>query len=296
LGDGGVEAYAAKAREGWEQLPNLGPGDAKQSSYGRQRVAHIMETLARRSGNTEAFVGVLSKDLSTSSRFATIVEAYQLAGDDDKAREWAERGFQFHPDLFANRLPNQLISIYRDNDRHSEALDILWRRFEARPGLAYLQPIKDYVEPLQDWRAWHDRAFALMRKQVDAPARTQPHATTRAELIRVLLWDGDGEAAWTEANKGDRLSVDLWLSVAEAREATRPDDSIGVYRRIMNQLVENTSNGDYRLPVDLLRKMRRLFRVLGQDHAFEVEVDRLRHEFKRKRNFMKDLDAIAKER
>jgi len=296
LGEAGIDAYIAKAKEAWEQLPPLNPGDAGMSTYGRQRVVRIMESLARRTGDVETYVGVLSKDLSTSYRFSTIVEAYQLAGDDAKAREWGERGFQFYPDLFANRLPDQLVSIYRDCNQHSEALDILWQRFEARPGLAYLQPIKDYTEPLQDWRAWHDRAFALMRKQVDAPVGTHVHTTTRAELILVFLWDGDAEAAWVEANIGDRLPFELWINVGGAREETHPEDSIGVYRRVMNQLVENTSNGDYQLPIDLLRKMRRLFRVLDQDRAFEMEIDRLRHEFKRKRNFMRDLDVIVKER
>jgi uncharacterized Zn finger protein len=135
-----------------------------------------------------------------------------------------------------------------------------------------------------------------MSSQAERQGSQELGAAVRTEFVRVLLWDGDAEAAWVEANKGVNLPDEVWLSVAGAREETHPDDSIAVYRRITNSLVDRTSNGNYDVPVSVVRKMRDLLKKRGRDTDFEAEVLRLRLEFKRKRNFMHDLDAVVRGR
>lgn len=292
IGDQGIEGYASRAKEEWDKLQPANPGDTIDRPDYRRRVERIMEAFVRRSDDVETLVSFFSKNLSKEYSYVAIIEAYQEAGNTDKALEWAERGFSVFPEIHSGKISDQLVSLYRERGRHTDALAILWKRFEETPSLHYIQPLEEYTSSIDEWPIWKDRAFSLLRSKAEIKQKHWPFNSGRPELIRALLWDGDIESAWIEANKGDDIPDNIWLSVASAREETHYKDSIAVYRRIMYKHIAAISNGNYDYPAGLLRKIRELMKAHDRENDFGNEIKNLRQEFKRKRNFMRDLDAI----
>lgn len=291
LGEEGVEAYSGKAKKEWDKLPELKPGDNDKNPDKRWRLTKIMKLLARRSGDINELIAVLRKDLSSSNNYYNIVEACQLAGEDEKALEWAERGIQSFPNLNGSRIPDILITLYHDQGRHSDVMNLIWRRFESAPSLHFLKPLKEYSVDNEEWLEWCDRAFAHARNIL---LGRRSYSFTRSELVRMLLWDNKVEEAWIEANKDDNLPVEVWLNVADARADTNPDEAIVVYRKIVNRMLSTVRNGKYDNIIPIVCTIRDLYKRVGRDNDLETEIDRLRQTYKSKRKFISELDRINK--
>src|SRR5262245_12851505 len=64
LGRKGLAVYRTLAEAEWARVPTLGPGQRNSEEYSKRfRITHIMETLARRTGDVEAVVVVMKRDL-----------------------------------------------------------------------------------------------------------------------------------------------------------------------------------------------------------------------------------------
>ena len=99
LGERGLATYRRRAEAAWARVPQTRPGEKDPEEYGRTyRIKHIMETLARQSGDVEALVAVKARDLSNAYTFLQIAEIYREARQADKALDWAERGIKAFPD------------------------------------------------------------------------------------------------------------------------------------------------------------------------------------------------------
>ena len=83
--------------------------------------------------------------------------------------------------------------------------------------------------------------------------------------------------------------------MAEAREPTHPDDSIDIYRNVLVATVEATSNGRYDGAVNLVRKIGSVLGRMERSSQFLSEINQLRIVFKRKRNFVVELDRMERE-
>ncbi len=114
----------------------MGEGEARGSrkadageSHARFGITHIMETLARQSGELSKLVEVLSRDLSDEYHFLQIAEECKKARRDDLAVQWAEKGvgaFPHHTDV---RLREFLAQEYHTLGRHDEAMALMWAAF-----------------------------------------------------------------------------------------------------------------------------------------------------------------------
>ena len=102
------------------------------------------------------------------------------------------------------------------------------------------------------------------------------------------------DAAWTAANQGN-CERDLLITLAGKLEATRPDHAIGLYRRVVPSIVEQTGNAAYEEAIGLVRKVGRLMKAPKQSRQFGDYLSELRVQFKPKRNFIKLLDAVVRQ-
>jgi uncharacterized Zn finger protein len=82
------------------------------------------------------------------------------------------------------------------------------------------------------------------------------------------------------------------MKLAALREQDHPQDALSIYRERIAPLVEMTNNAAYEQAVELLCKIRKTLDRLGREAEFDDYLVALRVEFKRKRNFIKLLDAI----
>jgi len=297
LGDTGLARYRELAEEAWAEVPKLAPGEDSRERYrSRFRITRIMQALAQHSGNLADLIAVEERDLSIGYRFLQIAELCREHGENDAALEWAERGMAAFVEDPDPRLRAFLIEEYRRRGRSADALNHSVQAFSARPTLESYRALATDATALGDWEERRRWALSLLgRPEPDAPgAMRHPSLRGRgcSELVRVLIWEGDADAAWQAANEGG-CTPDLWLKLADLRRTEHPEDAIGVYRRHVEDVIAGKDKRAYAEAVRLIDEtMRALYAESGQPDDFDAYVEEVRTAHKPKRNLMKLMAAL----
>ncbi|MBI5490515.1 MAG: hypothetical protein HY905_24485 [Deltaproteobacteria bacterium] len=164
LGRKGLAVYRELAEAEWAKVPALGSGQDDPEKYGkRYRNTHIMETMARQTGNVEALVEVKQRDLS--SAYACL----QIADTCNKARKHRRK-------------------------RHDDAMALSWAEFAAAPGLPRYEKLKAHADRLPPaaaaqagvvpWQAWREKALAVLRETIAKARRVRDGGQGRAGDLR----------------------------------------------------------------------------------------------------------------
>ena len=298
LGKPGLAVYRQLAEAAWARVPALARGRDDPNQYGKRfRITHIMETLARESGDVEALVAVKRRDLSHAYAYLQIAEIYQQAGQHDLALEWAERGVQTFPQRTDSRLREFLANEYHRRKRHDEAMALIWAEFTDSCGLEQYQKLKAHADRARRWDDWREKALALVRQEI--AKRKSEAAKSRwswfpradhSDLVRIFLWEKDVEGAWREAQEGG-CANDLWMELAAKREKDHPEDALAIYQKQIEPTVERKNNDAYKEAVGLLRKICGLMARVERREEFARYLQSVRAAHKPKRNFMKLIDA-----
>ena len=284
LGDAGLATYRRLADEAWTRLPALGPGDHRRAWRGdRYRITKIMETLAAMTGDVDAEVAVLARDLSSAWQHVRIVHIYRDADRHGDALEWAERGLTAF-DLADVRLVEVLADEYHHAGRGADAVGLVWKVFDRRPVFADYERLRRHAIAADAWEGWRDKAIDRLRR--DTTKRGGRDAT---ELAQVFLDEGDVDVAWAEANRAG-VTARLWLQLAAAREADHPLDAIPIYKLEVERAIGAKNNDAYRAAVERLDHIAKLMDAAGQPDAFAPYAAELRVRHKPKRNLMKLFD------
>ncbi len=305
FGAEGLAEYQRLAEFEWAKVRQLQPGDRDEERSSRRfRVTHMMEGLARQTGDPEALVKIKRRDLSHAYSYLQIAEIYREAGDHDKALESAEQGLKAFSQR-DSRLVEFLAREYHRRARHNDAMNLIWRQFVESPFLKNYQELKAHaskVRPRSDWPAWRDKALAHLRGVIEKEKREEKtsknhwhwagHADN-SRLVEVFLWEKGYDEAWQEASAGG-CSSGLWLRVAATREEKHPADAVPIYKEMIAPILKQANNGAYEEAVKLLHKIRELMGRLDRVTEFEDYLAALRVEYKRKRNFIKLLDRIER--
>jgi tetratricopeptide (TPR) repeat protein len=290
LGKKGLDVYRKLAEAEWANVPPLGPGDDDKERYGKRfRITHIMETLAGQTGDVEAVAEVKKRDLSSAYAYLQIAETYKAARKYDLGLEWAERGIKTFPERTDSRLRTFLVDEYHRRGRHDDAMVIVWAEFADSPSLENYKDLKSHAERNGQWKEWRAKALDLLGKKKCETRGNRWSWPSQTELVRVLLWEKDVDAAWREACDGG-CSDDLWMELAAKREGDHPEDALSVYQRKIEPTIERKNNEAYRDAVRLLMKTRALMARLGRREEFARYLASIRTMHKPKRNFMKLLD------
>jgi uncharacterized Zn finger protein len=281
----------------WAKVPALGPDRDDSAKYGKRfRITHIMETLARQTGNVETVVAVKKRDLSLAYHYLQIAETYKSARQHDLALEWAERGVKAFPERTDSRLREFLAEEYHRRKRHDDAMALIWAEFTESSILEQYKKLKAHAERIGRWEPWREKALEFLREQiVRAKNESQKdrwawyRKADHSELVRIFLWEKDVEAAWREAQEAG-CSNDLWLELAAKREKEHPEDALPIYEGQIDPTLDRKNNQAYREAIGLLRKVHELMIRLGRDTEFAHYLGKVRWAHKPKRNFMQLLD------
>lgn len=298
LGEKGLAVYRKLAEAEWARVPALRAGQTDPEKYGnRFRITSIMETLARQSGDVEAWVEIKKRNLSHAYAYLQIAEIYKEARQDDQALAWAERGVNAFPHGTDSRLRDFLAEEYHRRGRHDEAMAQIWAEFTDSPILNRYQTLKGHADRIGQWPACREKALTFLREKIAQAKREaaknrsawwSPRAD-HSELVRVFLWEKNIDAAWREAQEGG-CSNDLWMELAAEREVEHPEEALLIYQRQIEPTLAQKNNPAYEQAVDLLRKVSKLMARLGRESAFVEYLASIRAAHKPKRNFMKLLD------
>ena len=297
LGEKGLAVYRKLAEAEWAKVPALGPGRDDPEKYGKRfRITHVMETLARQTGDVEAVVAIKKRDLSLAYAYLQIAETYKSARKHDLALEWAERGVKAFPERTDSRLREFLAGEYHRRKRHDEAMRLIWAEFTESPSLEQYRNVKAHSERIEQWEQWREKALTYLRSEIArAKSELQKDRWARyryadnSELVRIFLWEKEGEAAWREAQEGG-CSNDLWRELAAQREKEHPEDALPIYQHQVEPTLDRKNNDAYAEAMGFLRKVRELLTRLGREAEFTNYLDKVRAAHKPKRNFMKLLD------
>jgi uncharacterized Zn finger protein len=297
LGDAGLARYRELAEEAWAEVPKLDPGEDTSERYGaRFRITRIMQALAQHSGNLADLIAVAERDLSIGYRFLQIAELCREHGEADEALAWAERGMAAFAENPDPRLRAFLIEEYRRRGRSAEALEHSVQAFSAQPTLESYRELATDAKALGEWEERRRWALSLLGRPEPDPPGAMRHPSLRgrgcSELVRVLIWEGDADAAWRAANEGG-CSPDLWLKLADLRRAEHPEDAIGVYRRHVEDVIAGKDKRAYAEAMRLIDEtMRVLYAESGRPEDFDAYVEEVRAGHKAKRNLMKVMASL----
>lgn len=224
LGKRGLAEYRKLAEAKWAKTPPLLTGkNDPEYNRNRWRITHIMETLAKQSGDVEALVAVRSRDLSHAFNFLVIAQTYKAAGNNEAAMQWAEQGLRAFPEHTDDRLREFLIEEYHGQKRHGEAVAIAWASFREQPRLDRYIILQKSACWAKQWPEWREKALTLLREELAAKKKRQtksgwgpPVGPDHSALVSVYLWEGNADIAWAEAKTGG-CHDGLWFQLAEAR-------------------------------------------------------------------------------
>ena len=297
LGAAGVARYRELAEEQWASVAQLGPAAAGEGFSGRRfRITRIMEALAQLSGSLSEQIAVRERDLSSGYRFLEIAELCREHGDDDLGLEWATRGIVAFPGRPDPRLRAFLFAEYRRRGLASDALEQSLAAFTERPTLETYRELATDAHAADQWPERREWALERLRGATRAsPANTRgsaPRGQGWSELVRVLLWEGDPDAAWDAANEGG-CTRNLWGELADARRDEHPEDTLTVYRQQVEEMIATKNNRGYEDAARLIDgTIRDLFNECGQPDEFAAYLADVRTTHKPKRNLIKLLAII----
>jgi tetratricopeptide (TPR) repeat protein len=298
LGADGLAVYRRLAETEWAKVPALGPGSGEGHPHlsRRYRVTPIMESLARTAGDVDELLAVKVRDLSSAYRFLEIAQVCLGAGREDEALDWAERGVRAFPTAMDGRLRVFLAELYHRRSRPDEAMALIWAEFVGHPELERYQLLKAHAHRVDAWPTWRTRAIeaaraSIIEEQRSARPKRSPweRPVDGSSLVPIHLWEGELEPAWQEAVVLG-CSDALWRELAVKRESDHPADSIPIYQREVNTLLETKRNEGYEAAVKLLGRIRALMIRLDRGHDFPPNLTSVRTAHGRKRNFTKLLD------
>jgi uncharacterized Zn finger protein len=293
LGTEGIDEYRRRVEPKWRKL-----GSASDVVSGeRFRVREAMIGIALATGDPDELIRVKQHDLRSSHDYQEVAESMCAAGRLDDAVEWACRGL----DAFSDRpwqngpLRELLAALLRGRGDAPGAVDLFWQAFAAHPSLDTYRRLLTEADAIEARADWQQRALDALRTHVgerrpdDQSRQSIMNTTPASALIEILLYEGAIEAAWLTATDYG-CEQRQWLTLARAREATHPLDSIPVYERETIAQIDTKKNGGYRNAVDYLERIRRLAAAAREPEHFDRLLAEVRVKHKAKRNLKALLD------
>jgi uncharacterized Zn finger protein len=302
LGAKGLNTYRQQAEAEWAKVPPRTAGNERSDWSQHFRITHIMESLARASGDIEELVAAMSRDLSSSYFYLRIAEVYRKAGQHDNAQLWAEKGLKAFPDRTDARLREFAAEEYHRRGRHADAMSLMWAEFSERPFPETYKTLEKHAKKAGAWPEWRERALAEIRTRIakakekargQVRPRWMPADDNHSVLVEIFLYEGKAEDAWREASAGG-CSDSLWLRLAAKREKEHPEDAARIYLKYAEAGVAATTNGRYEDPVSLLEKGAAIMKRLDRSAEFVHQLEELRTRYKIKRNFVKLVEQKRK--
>ena len=302
LGDAGLTHYREQVEARWAELPPLLPGRDDRGSYetARLNLEHALESLARHDGDVDALIGIWSKDLSASYRYAQIAELCAEHRRFDEGLAWAERGMREMKDRHDDRLMGFCIDEYLRRRAFDRADALAWERFADHPTADAFRALMKVAKrtgrdaTVKARAISHLQSAARKREAAGRPGngarRWEP--PPRTELVKLLLAERDDNAAWAAFQEGPVEAL-VWPAVAAARAKTHPEDAIALYHRYLPFALDHgAGSARYDEAFGVVREIRALRVAHRQQTVFDDELEAIRKTYRAKRNFIKLLGKL----
>jgi hypothetical protein len=269
LGETGLAAYR-------DAVARYEGDDSFAVRYARERLAII-------DGDAELLVELLGGDLTRPQQFQAVADAMVELDRDDLALEWATRGIRETEGWQVAGLYKLACAIHA---RRREPLEVLrWRRahHERMPSSSTYARLREAAEAVAAWDSERDAARAVLREH------------DPCGLVVALLSDGDDDVAWETAVRTTHAEIgsDLWLRLAESRQARHPDQALAVYKRLVDEELLTADRRAYAAAVRILKRARDAASAAGTPEEFTEVIARLRDVHRRRPTLIAMLDKAG---
>ena len=263
LGEDGIAAYrqAVAAHPG---------GDSFAARYARERLAVL-------DGDVDAIVKLLGGDLSTPYRFVRVAEAMAELGRDDETLAWTARGIAETHGWQTAKLYDLACAVHAKRGHPLEVLALRRAQHERMPSLSTYGTLRTAADAMAAWPLERDAARAALQR------------TDLRALVDALLSDGESSLAWDTA-PSDEIGADLWLRLAESREAEGPADALAVYQRVADEVLERADRRAYAAAVRILKRARAAAQSAGALTEFTEYITHVREQYRRRPTLIAMLD------
>lgn len=266
LGEDGIAAYrqAVAAHPG---------GDSFAARYARERLA-VLE------GDVDAIVKLLGGDLSTPYRFVRVAEAMAELGRDDETLAWTARGIAETHGWQTAKLYDLACAVHAKRGHPLEVLALRRAQHERMPSLSTYGTLRTAADAMAAWPLERDAARAALQR------------TDLRALVDALLSDGESSLAWhtAAAAPSDEIGADLWMRLAESREAEGPADALAVYQRVADEVLERADRRAYAAAVRILKRARAAAQSAGALTEFTEYITHVREQYRRRPTLIAMLD------
>jgi uncharacterized Zn finger protein len=301
LGEKGLAEYRRLADVELSKRPvSISRHDASNGfDHDAFAIEHAMRAVARALGDVDLEVATISRDLTSTYSYLQIAQALGAAGRADEALGWAERGmreFSAEPD---HRLQEFVAAQYMERSRPREAMDLVWLVFAGLPELSRYRTLKSFAERAGAWPEWRERALGLVRGRAEAnlarQGGTQGYQRDRwthppgSELVDILLWEGELDAALDTARRLDCRS-NLWLELAKRIETAQPDDAVAILQREADIALRISGRSAYAEAVALLARLKALMTRIERSGEFAAFASSVRSSNSRRPAFLELFD------
>jgi len=281
-----VEAFDEKALAAYRRTVAL--LDKKYQGvdhWKRHELDEMLLELADHDGDVDSAVDVLAAQ--EHPEYVGIVERLRGAGRDDEVITWIDRAVAegrvtLRPQGMYWLDAVEVARLYAGLGRHDDALAVLRREFDQRPGRASYLPLLDFAAELGRWD--EERAWALARAREQA---AQSYVEGAA-LIEILLGEGDLDEAWRVAREYGAGS--MWEALAAASRETHPLDAASLYRPKVEADLTYPDTRLYPGIAERLAAMRDLHERGGAAEEFDEYVASIRQKYGRRTSLMAALD------
>jgi uncharacterized Zn finger protein len=277
---------------------------ASARDWSRQTLGGWLLDLEADALDDEAFLRVCRE----TGRVHDLVDRLLERGRLDEATREAERASDWDllnlADLFVSRRHGDVAKrLVRERSRKSQdvrllewlkkravghkdaaaALDLAEQVFRVQPSLEGYKEIRKLARKVGRWDTLRPRLLEFLKGQRYAYV-----------LVPVYLDEGEIDRA-LEAVKSERPYLHGYgygnraLDVARAAEKTRPEAAREIYRRQAESLIDQRGRGAYREACTFLKKVRDLYRRLGEEAAWTAYVGRLRERHRSLRALQEEL-------
>ena len=279
LGDAGVELVCDAYRAAYERNPK------------GWREKQLMEQLVRASGDLDALVEFLARDLdSRGYQHLRIAQELEAADRGDEALRWAEAGLRDATGFIGTDLVEFVTLRYGQAGRMEDLLTLRRNRFRAEMTVSHYELLRESAERGGLWPEEREAAMALLH---DDLAKQGPKAQfgMGPVLIDILVLEGDYDAAWELSRKAG--SEPQRLKLAALVRADKPAEALEVYEQALAPLRPQSGEDAYRREVELLQAIRACHAHLDTDEVFAAYLASFRKDQRRKRNLLRLLDSVG---
>lgn len=301
LGETGRKRYRELIRAAWEKLPATDSKIRDESSLPRFFLTQAMKRMTEESGDVDERLAIIEKDLSRASAYLEAAEILKKAKRLPEAIDWAEKGIKkFNYGWESENLRAFLADEYHRGKRDEEAVGLYWDVFKSSMMLKSYRDLKKQAERAKSWTGWRERAMSHIYENVNRATgkgkKTGADSDNQVEyansrLVEILLWEGQNEEAWKEAQTHG-CSESLWLKLAAIRESANPVDCIPIYQKLAERLLQPADKQAYSQAAAALKKLGELMNRVGNGDKFKSIMHDTRTKFKIRKNLIKALDKL----